>query len=292
MFVILGATGNTGRVAARQLLAAGRNVRAVGRSAERLRALQAAGADAMAGDARDAAFLARAFAGAEGVYAMIPPDYSQPDPRAYYNLVGDAIAAGLRAAGVPRVAFLSSLGGELPVGTGPILGLHDVEEKLRSLGTGLVILRPGYFYENFYASLPLIKTAGVNGGAIEPDVPIPMTATRDIGAAAAEELLGGEFGGASVRELLGPRDYTMREATRLLGEAIGKPDLAYVRFPDADAAAGLQQAGISSGVAATFIEMAHALSSGLVWSHQGRTPRTTMPTPFEAFAKELAAAWA
>jgi uncharacterized protein YbjT (DUF2867 family) len=66
---------------------------------------------------------------------------------------------------------------------------------------------------------------GINGGAIEPEAPVAMTATQDIVAAAADELARGDFRGTSVRELLGPRDYTLSETTRILGEKIGKPDL-------------------------------------------------------------------
>src|SRR5437867_12780826 len=132
------------------------------------------------------------------------------------------------------MVFLSSLGGDLPGGTGPITGLHDLEERFKTLGVDLLVLRPGYFFENFYGLLGLIKQQGINGGALEPDVPLAMTATQDIGAAAADELSRSEFRGTSVRELLGPRDYTMAETTRILGEKIGRPDLKYVRFPDSD----------------------------------------------------------
>ncbi len=291
MIAVMGATGHTGGATAEKLLGEGKKLRAIGRSAGKLSGLAVRGAEVAAGDFLDAAFLAKAFEGAEAVYAMVAPDYREADLRAYYNRGADAIAEAVRRSGVSRIVFLSSLGAELDQGTGPIVGLHDAEQKLRALDVDLLILRPGYFYENFHASLGLIKSRGVSGGAIDPDVPIPMIATADIGAAAEQELSRGRFKGSSVRELLGPRDYTMTEATRLLGVAIGKPDLAYVRFQDADYAAALVAAGFSKGVAASFVEMAGALSKGLVRSLQGRTEQTTMSTPFEFFVKSLAAAY-
>ena len=118
-----------------------------------------------------------------------------------------------------------------------------------------------------------------------------MTDTGDIGAAAAGELAGGTFAGTSVRELLGPRDYSMRETTEILGQKIGKPDLPYVQFPDADVVGALTQAGMSAGVAASFVEMAHALNDGRVRSLRGRSAETTMPTTFETFADRFAAAY-
>ncbi|MGE5344463.1 MAG: NAD(P)H-binding protein [Acidithiobacillales bacterium] len=287
----MGATGHTGGATAEKLLGEGKKLRAIGRSAGKLSGFAARGAEVAAGDFLDAAFLARAFQGAEAVYVMVAPDVRQPDLRAYYNRSADAIAEAVRRSGVSRIVFLSSLGAELDHGTGPIAGLHDAEQKLRTLDVDLLILRPAYFYENFHRSLGLIKSRGVTGGAIDPDVPIAMIATADIGAAAEEELSRGRFKGSSVRELLGPSDYTMTQATRILGAAIGKPDLAYVRFQDADYAAALASAGFSKGVAASFVEMAGALSRGLVRSIQGRTEQTTMSTTFESFAKGLAAAY-
>lgn len=291
MITVMGATGKTGGAAADRLLAAGKKIRAIGRSADRLQPLVKRGAEAAVGDANDLNFLASAFQGAEAVYAMVPPDYAQPDLRKYYNRLGETIEGALKRSGARRVVFLSSLGAELPEGTGPILGLHDLEERFRKLNLDLLILRPGYFYDNFYSSLGLIKHQGINGGATAPDVPIAMTAAQDIGAAAAEELAAGKFKGTVVRELLGPRDYTLAEATRIFGGKIGKPDLKYVQFPDADFAKALAGFGFSQGAANSFVEMAHAFNARKIRSQEGRNPRNTMPTTFETFADELAAAY-
>jgi uncharacterized protein YbjT (DUF2867 family) len=291
MITVMGAAGNTGSVVAAQLLAAGKKVRVIGRSADRLRQHRERGAEMAVGDAQDTAFLTSSFLGAESVYAMVPPDLTQDDLRAYYGRFGESIEKAARETGVRRMVFLSSIGGEQPAGTGPIVGLHDLEERFKTLGIDLLILRPGYFYENFHGALGLIKQMGVNGGAIEPDTPVAMTATQDIGAAAADELARRDFRGTSVRELLGPRDYTLSEATRILGEKIGKPDLKYVRFSDAEFAGGLVQMGISRGVADAFLEMSKALSTGKVRPLEGRNKRTTMPTAFETVARRLAEAY-
>lgn len=291
MITVMGASGNTGKVVAEKLLSAGEKIRVIGRNAERLKILRERGAETAVGDALDPAFLTSAFRGAESIYAMVPPDYTQQDPRQYYARVGESISQAVRNSGIKRMVLLSSLGAELSEGTGPITGLHDLEERFKKMGVDLLILRPGYFYENFYAALGLIRQQGINGGALEPDIPVPMTATQDIGAAAADELSRNEFRGVTVRELLGPRDYTMAEATRILGEKIGKTELKYVRFSDADFAAALLQMGLSKGMADALLEMSHALSARTVRPLEGRNKRSTMPTSFEAFADKLAAAY-
>ena len=122
--------------------------------------------------------------------------------------------------------------------------------RLRRLpGVNVLFLRPGYFFENFYESLSLIKHQGINGGAVAPDLRLPMIATRDIADVAGLALKARDWTGAVVRELLGPHDITFAEATRIIGEHIGKPDLKYVQFPYADFASSLVQAGISTNVA-------------------------------------------
>src|SRR5216110_3209447 len=121
LVTIMGATGKTGQVAAEQLLAAGVQVRALGRSAEKLSGLVKAGAQPVVGDVNRAADLTAAFRGADAVYAMVPPDFAAPDVLQHYEVINGAIATALVESGVKRVVYLSSLGAELPAGTGPVV---------------------------------------------------------------------------------------------------------------------------------------------------------------------------
>lgn len=291
MIAIMGATGNTGRITAERLLASGVQVRALGRSAERLGALAAMGADVAAGDAGDAGYLAEALEGVEAVYAMIPPDVVHPDYGARQDQIGDAITSAVRSSGVPRVVFLSSVGADRPDGTGPIAGMHRQEQRFRGIeGLDAVFLRPGSFFENHFATLGLIKHQGINGGAFAAELDHPQIATRDIGEAAARAFVDG-FSGIEVRELLGPRDLSNAEATRILGEKIGLPDLAYVQFPYEAYKASLVEAGLSESFAAMLVEMSEAMNDGRLVSLAGRNENTATPTDFSTFAVELAAAY-
>ena len=290
---VLGATGKTGGAVATRLLAAGVKVKAVARSADKLAALQKRGAQAIEADVGDAAALTEALRGSDAAYLMIPGDYTKPDLLGQYRRAAEAIDRAVRDAGLRRAVFLSSLGGEAAAGTGPIVGLHDAEERLRAIantGLALLILRPAYFYENSYGTLGLIKHQGINGGAIEPGVPMPTIAAADIGNVAADALLKSDFSGVVVRELTGPRDLTMAEVTGLLGKAIGKPDLPYVRFPDEGYVAGLESAGFSPDAARLFLEMATAFNKGLVGRQPGNEKVKTS-TSFESFADGYAQAY-
>lgn len=292
MVTVMGASGNVGKRITELLLSAGEKVRALGRSADKLAPQKSAGAEVLTGDATDAAFLTRAFRGADAVHTLLPPDPQARDYRAKQDAEGEAIAKAIGESGVRYVVFLSSVGADLPAGTGPIAGLHAQEQRLRRLeGTNVLILRPASFFENFYATLGLIKHQGINGGAVAPDLAMPMIATRDIADVATQALKARDWKGAVVRELLGQRDLTHAEATRILGARIGKPDLKYVQFPYADFATALVQMGLSQNVANLYAEMERAINEGKVTSREARRPENTTPTRFEDFADGLARAY-
>ncbi len=153
-------------------------------------------------------------------------------------------------------------------------------------GLNVVHVRASYFMENHLGSIGVIKAAGVNGGTMKGDRPFSMTASRDIGAVVAEILAEGAFSGRSVRYVLGPKDYSMAEATAILGAAIGRPDLKYVEFPEADARQGMIGAGLSPSVADEFLEMNRAFNNGLIKS-EPRSATNTTPTTLEEFAKTV-----
>src|ERR1700758_1662951 len=93
MYVVLGASGNTGHVVGNNLLAGGQKVRVVGRNAAHLQPLAAKGAEPFVADVTDAAALVKAFDQADSAYVMIPPNTTTNDPLGYANRVSDAIAS-------------------------------------------------------------------------------------------------------------------------------------------------------------------------------------------------------
>lgn len=284
MIVITGATGNIGSKISAALLSAGHPVRCIARSREKLDALAAKGAKVAAVSLADTAALTKAFAGAEAVFAMIPPNYQAPDFLSYQEMIGTSLARAIQASGVQYVVNLSSQGAHLADKTGPIKGLHAQEQRLNQLaGVHVLHLRPTYFMENLLASIPLIQSMNIMGSAIRGDLYLPMIATDDIAAVAARHLVKKDFEGRMVVDLLGQRDLTMEEAARIVGRKIDRPDLTYVQFSYADTQKALVEMGFSDDVAGLFIEMSHAFNEGLV---QGtRTRENTTETSFEDFAR-------
>src|SRR5687768_3772147 len=116
MITVMGATGNTGGTIARLLLDAGERVRALGRSPSRLAELERAGAEVLAGDAKDTAFLTGAFRKSDAVFVLLPTDRTAPDYRAAQDEQGHAILRALWSSRVGYVVALSSLGADLAEG--------------------------------------------------------------------------------------------------------------------------------------------------------------------------------
>jgi len=288
MHVVMGASGNSAHIVASKLLARGEKVRVIGRNSERLQPLAAKGAEPFVVDVADSSALAKAFHGADSAYVMIPPNLAASDPRGYSNRVGDAIAAAVQTAGTKNVVVLSSIGAELSSGTGPVVGLHNLEQKLNGISSANVLhLRCGYFMENTLPQVNAIRQMGVVAGPVRPDLKLPMIATRDIGNAAADVLLDPKIRGKQIRELLGQRDLSYTEVAASIGQGIGKSDLKYVQLPDDQFRGALVQMGMSEPVANLLLEMTRALNSGTMHALQPRTPQNTTPTSYETFVDEV-----
>jgi uncharacterized protein YbjT (DUF2867 family) len=288
MYVIVGATGNTGSVVAEKLLARGEKVRAIGRDKSKLEKLAAKGAETAAGEVTDAAFLSKAFEGARAVYFMVPPNMASTDYLAFQREAIDTGATALEKAKVRYVVALSSFGADKEAGSGPVSGLHRMETKFSAIsGLNSLFLRAGYFMENLLGQVGAIQNFGIAGSPVRPDLPIPMIATEDIGNAAAEHLLKLDFSGHETKELLGQRDLTYTEVASILGNAIGKPDLQYVQMPGNEFVAALKNMGLNQSYGEIIVEMCDAMNDGRMKALEPRTTENTTPTAIETFVGEV-----
>jgi uncharacterized protein YbjT (DUF2867 family) len=288
MITILGATGNVGSKLTANLLAKGKKVRVIARSADKLETFADQGAEVFAGDASNTEFLSKSFSGSDAVFVLIPPDQTKPNFREYQNQFGEVISEAIKNSGVKYIVNLSSHGADLSEGTGPIKGLHDQEQRLNKLSDVNVLhLRPTYFMENTLMFAGMIKNMGIMGAAVKGDLKMPMIATKDIAKVAAEEISNRKFSGKIIRELYGQRDVSMNEVAKIFGEKIGMNDLSYTTFPYAAAEVGLKQMGLSDELAQSYIEMSKAFNEGLIKS-QPRNSENTTQTSIEEFSDMFA----
>jgi uncharacterized protein YbjT (DUF2867 family) len=288
MYLVTGATGHTGSVVATGLLERGKKVRVVARSQEKLNELASLGAETLVGDITSLDTANRAFAGIEAAYLMIPPAMADPDFRGYQKKLSDVYGSALEAnSSVKHVVVLSSFGADKDAGTGPILGLHFLEERLKQTKPlNSLSLRAGYFMENTLGQVGAIPQMGAVVGPLKPDLKIPLIASIDVGDAALNALLRLDFTGHQTHDLQGQRDLTYLEITAIIGAAIGKPDLPYRLISSEQFAGFMEQMGLAPNVAALMAEMVDAQNAGHVRALEPRSASNTTPTPFERFVAE------
>jgi uncharacterized protein YbjT (DUF2867 family) len=288
MYLITGPTGNTGSVVAKGLLEQGKKVRVIARNQEKLNELASLGAETLVGDITSQDTANKAFAGIEAAYVMIPPAMSDPDFRGYQRKLTEVYGTALEVnSSVRHVVALSSFGADKDAKTGPILGLHFLEERLKQIKSlNSLSLRAGYFMENTLGQTGAIHQMGAVVGPLKPDLKIPLIASIDIGRAALNALLQLSFTGHQTHELQGERDLTYLEITAIIGAAIGKPDLQYQVISSEQFGGFMEQMGWAHNVAVLMAEMVDAQNAGHVRTLEPRSASNTTPTPFEQFVAE------
>lgn len=289
VITVTGASGKTGSQVVSSLINQHQKIRAITRSEQNLLSLKKFGIDIMVGDQSDPKFLTEVLTGSDAAYILIPPKNNSKDILNYYHEMGEVALKALRDSSVKRVVFLSSLGAQHKHGVGPVCGLNDVEQILGSSKKyELLILRAGYFMENFIGNLPFMKDHQFVPGSIMPDVPVQMVSCVDIGAYAASQLTKSDFSGSAITELFGDV-LDCQTASMQIGEATRIGELPYVMIPDEDMVRHYRDMGFSESVAFSYIEFAHGINTGLIRSSILDPSKPNMPTNFSAFAREILA---
>lgn len=278
MFVVVGATGKTGSAAMRALLAAGVHARAVVRRPEQAVFWQERGAEAELAEITDPVALTRAFAGADAVYLINPPDYSCPDLFAQAQKVHAALLLAAQRAGVGRIVALSSVGAQHARGTGNILTTHNLEQQLAAYAGPVTLLRAANFMENWGWVMAPVLSQGVLPSMFSPlDRRLPMQSAADVGAAAAALM---QEGGPARRvvELRGPQDYSPEDTATALQQLLGQPVRA-VAVPEAQWADIFRAQGFPECTVQGFCQMYQAFNNGLnafEGTHEVRRGSTSM----------------
>lgn len=275
MFTIAGATGQVGSAVAGRLLDAGAEVTVLVRDEVKGAGWARRGAGVRTADLTDRAGLTAALLGSEGFFALLPFDLFGADLESDQRRLIDAIAEAVATAEVPHVAMLSSLGADLPGGTGPIRWLHDLEQRLRTTQAVVTAVRSAHFQEKLADLLGAIRGAGVYPVfGDSADVPIPMVATRDVAAVIADALLARPRIG-EVIDVLGP-EYTEREVAERVAAALGRP-VEVATVPRPGWAPALVEAGLSQDAAELIAELYDGEQRGLLAPRGDRSVRGETP---------------
>jgi NAD(P)H dehydrogenase (quinone) len=242
MIVVTGASGQLGRLVIESLLAtvsAGQIVAAV-RNPASVQDFAARGVQVRRADYDQPATLDAAFAGADKVLLISGNAVGQRVPQ--HRAVIDAA----KRTGVQLLAYTSLLHADTsPL---PLAAEHkETEALLRASGVPFVLLRNGWYTENYLASFPPTLQYGALLGSAG-DGRIASAARADYAAAAAAVLASSANQAGKVYELAGDDAYTLTQLAAEIARQSGKP-VAYNNLPQADYKDVLLKAGLPEGLA-------------------------------------------
>jgi len=285
--VIIGATGTVGSKVAEILVNEGHLVKLIARNPDKLESLRRKGAEIVAGDVSEVETLTESFKNADSAFLILPDNARTENTRAYQRQVTGNFIEAIKRSGIKHIVNMSSLGSHMHEGNGIMAGTGEQEVRLNQLeGVNVVHIRSAYFMENFLRTISLVKSKGINGTAADGDHAIPMVATQDVAKVVAAYLANPDYTGKSVHPVMGPRDYTYREFTGIIGNAIGNPELPYVQIPVEQAKQIFLGNGFSEDFVDNLLDMAVAIKSGFM-NYQPRYPSTTTPTTAEEFVNTV-----
>jgi len=298
-FVITGSLGHVGRPLTEELVKRGHDVTVVSSKADRRAEIESLGAKSAIGTFEDASFLTTTLRGADALFMLIATGQTSPDPNfdidARFRAIGEACAQAIQAAGVTRLGYLSSIGAHLASGTGLLRVHHKMEAFLNQLSrVAVTFLRPTGFYTSLYNFIPMIKARGMIAAGYGDGLD-PWVSPTDIATAAAEELedlvtTGAKAGARKVR-YVASEELKGAEVARILGEAIGKPELKWVIVPGEQIKQGMMANGMTPAIADAMVEMQANQRSGIISEDYQRNRPVLGRVKMTDFAKEFADAY-
>ncbi|MDO3628583.1 NAD(P)H-binding protein [Mucilaginibacter sp. BT774] len=259
-----GSLGNVAKPLVQKLIATGHEVTVISTKEDKKTEIEALGAKAAIGSITDLEFLTEAFTGVDAVYTMMPPSMGATNMIQNIAAAGQVYVNAIKAANVNRVVLLSSVGADATEGTGPVGGVHRVEQIFHDQLTNInvTVIRSGFFYVNFFRDIPLIKNRGIFGNNYSGEDRLALTHSEDLSSAIAEELQA-NGNGFEVKYMVSDMA-TGNELAELFGKTIGKPDLTWTEIPDEQLKQGMLSGGLPPELAGLITELGQGVKAGIV----------------------------
>lgn len=288
MIVISTPTGQIGRQVLENVLADGRDgaepVRVIARDPSRLSARTRELAEVVPGSMTDAEVVTKAFAGADSVLWVVPPNPRAASLQGHVLDFVRPLCEAIGSQGVERVVGVSSLGRGLARNAGQISAIFAMDALVESTGVNYRSLCLPGFMENMLTQVAPIANQGVFFSPMSGDLRIPTCATRDIAAVATELLLDGTWSGQADVPVLGPEDLSQNDLARIMSDVLQRP-VRFQQVPAEAYKATLTGHGLSDAWAQGIVDMATAVDKG-IYNAESRTPRSTTPTTFRQWCEE------
>lgn len=287
MIVVTAPTGLIGRQVVENLLLSDEQIRVIVRDPSRLSAPTRARVEVVQGSHGDTDVVNRAFAGADALFWLVPPDPRAKSVEAAYVDFTRPACEAIKRHGIRRVVDITALGRGLPVAehAGYVTASLAMNDLVQSTGVSYRALAMPSFMDNIIRQLEPIKSKGMFFSPISGDRKLPACATRDIAAVAARLLLDSSWSGQKEVAVLGPEDLSFNDMAQIMSDVLGKP----IRFQQISFEAYKSrfiELGMSEAMAAGMTDMAAAKNNGLD-NAAPRTPESTTPTSFRQWCEQV-----
>jgi len=287
MIVITTPSGQIGHQVLESLLESREELRVISLDPSALPADVRERVEIVEGSHSDVAVVDEAFAGADAVFWLTPPDPRAPSVEAAYVGFTRPAAEAFKRHGVKRVVGVSALGRGTPwaAHAGFATGSLAMDDLIAATGVPYRALANPSFMDNILRQVASIKSQGMFFSPIAGDRKLPSVATRDIAAAASRLLLDGSWSGVDEVPLLGPEDLSFNDMAEIISAVLGKE----VRFQQTTFEAYKDRFlafGMSDAMAQGQTDMAWAKNEGLDNAVK-RTSENSTPTSFRQWCEEV-----
>ncbi|RWP47519.1 MAG: NmrA family transcriptional regulator [Mesorhizobium sp.] len=287
MIVVTTPTGSIGHQVLEILLGSGEPIRVIARDPSRLSSHTRERVEVVQGSHGDIGIVNEAFAGADAVFWLVPPNVHAENVEAAYVDFSRPACDAIKSRGVKRVVAVSALGHGTAVAgkAGHVSASLAMDDLIASTGVSYRALTMPSFMDNILRQVVPIKNQGMFFWPISGNRKLPTCATRDIAAAAAKLLLDPTWSGQDRVPILGPEDLSFNDMAQIMSQVLGKP----VRFEQVSFEAfraGFIERGASEAFAQAMVDMLEAKNEGLD-NAEPRTPQSTTPTSFRQWCEEV-----
>ncbi|MEJ1963732.1 MAG: NAD(P)H-binding protein [Gammaproteobacteria bacterium] len=287
MIVVTAPTGDIGRQVLNNILDSGEPIRVIARDPSRIPAHIRERVEIVQGSHADIDVVNEAFAGAEAVFWLVPPDPRASSVEAAYVDFTRPACEAIRSQGVKRLVDISPLGRGLALAAhaGYVTASLAMDDLIASTGVDFRALTMPSFMDNILLQLEPIRTRGNFASPIDGDRKLPACATRDIAAVAARLLLDRSWSGQGHVAVLGPADLSFNEMAKIMSWVLGKT-VRYQQISFTAYKSRFVDLGMSEAMAQGMTDMAAAKNEGLD-NAEPRTPGNTTPTSFRQWCEEV-----
>jgi len=275
-------TGNIGSILTNKLLSVGEKVTIIARDATKVQSFKDRGATIIVGSMDDPQVLTDSMKGAKSLIWLTPPisgaNYAE------WSIAAAKIAASTaKTSNVNQVIVISSMGAQVGKGTGIISYLKDVEDEFKSVLKNVVVLRPGFFFENLVRDIVTVAKEGTVYSAFQPDLKAPQVSILDIANKILCHILCPSNGQFTIG-IHGTKDLSVNEAWKIIGKEIGK-EIKVISLKTEDLKKTLLDSQVPLFQVNATIDFIDRFNDGTLCCVETRSLETTTPTSLIEWAQ-------